>query len=175
MRLLLFVQRQAGLGAGAQPRKAPRRTPTGLEPEPTPLATVAAALQQPACEEADRGARADEPRHRPQRPVRCWIRRRGCSDEALVEAPRQVPLRGREPLELPADALDIRRARGRPPLRERAHLLAEVMQLVEDAPWRRARRLAGPPRRLGRSRFLGQMLRPHVPYRPLGRAHLPPA
>src|SRR5947199_10160088 len=99
-------------------RKSLQGSPAGLEPEPTPLATVAAALQQPACEEADRGARADEPRHRPQRPVRRWIRRRGCSDEALVEAPRQVPLRGREPLDLPADALDIRSAPRPPPPRQ---------------------------------------------------------
>src|SRR5947208_15126010 len=143
---LLFVQRQARLGPGAQPPDVavPERDEgghdegRGLEPEPTPLATVAPPLQQAVREETDRRAHTEQPRHRPERPLRRRIRRRGSSDEALVEAPRQVTLRCRKALELPADALEIRGARRLGPLRERAHLLVELAHLVGDASRRRA-------------------------------------
>src|SRR5919198_4483890 len=96
-----------------------------LEPEPTPLATVAPALQQAVREETACRANAEQQRHPPERPLPRRIRGHGSSDEALVKAPHQVPLRGRESLELPADALEIRGAGRFGPLREPAHLLVE--------------------------------------------------
>src|SRR5438128_12087611 len=146
-----------------------RDADTTLEPEPTPLVTVAPPLQQAVREETDRRAHTEQPRHRPERPLRRRIRRRGSSDEALLEAPRQVTLRGRKALELPADALEIRGAGRLGPLRERAHLLVEVAHLVGEAPRCRAQRLGW--LRLG----LGQMLRPHLPGLAVACAHLLPA
>src|SRR5438552_2886898 len=58
-----------------------------LETEPTPLATVAPPLQQAVGEETDRRTHAEQPRHRPERPLRRRIRRRGASDAALIDAP----------------------------------------------------------------------------------------
>src|SRR5436309_4360729 len=113
------------------------------ETEPAPLTTVALPPQEQARHEDDRDDDGEKPRGRPQRPLRGWIDGRAAAREALLEAPGEVALGGREAVEVLADALEIRGARGRGSLRERAHLRVQLVHLVGQAPRGRARLLGG--------------------------------
>src|SRR5438874_447405 len=63
-----------------------RDADTTLEPEPTPLVTVAPPLQQAVREETDRRAHTEQPRHRPERRARSRAAAR-----RAARWPRSVP------------------------------------------------------------------------------------
>src|SRR5262245_47263618 len=120
------------------------------DPQPTALPPIAPALEHAARGEAHRPAGGEEGGPEGAAAVARAGGRYGGGQEPIVEAAREVALRAREPLALLAHAFERGRARRLRALAERAHVFAEIAEVVGGHARRRRR-----PRGLGRLRLVG--------------------